>query len=88
MPVTRSTTTRRLSPGRTRVRRSHVRVNRPAERPQTGAPAASAAADTVSARRAGGPQDFAFYACSCGSEFRAGVGISVGCPGCGAAQDW
>lgn len=88
MPVTRSTTLRRLSPGRTRVRESHPRVNRPAERSETGAVAASAAAETVSARRAGGPQDFAFYACGCGSEFRALVGIAVSCPGCGAAQDW
>ncbi len=88
MPVTRSTTTRRLPSGRTRVRQSHVRVNRPAQRPESGAVAASAAADTVSARRAGGPQDFAFYGCGCGSEFRAQVGIAVSCPGCGAAQDW
>ena len=43
---------------------------------------------TASARRAGGPQDRALYACGCGHAFKAPVSTSVGCPRCGARQAW
>jgi hypothetical protein len=55
----------------------------PAVRTQTpGAP------DTRAARRAGGPEDRALYACSCGYAFKAAVSTSVGCPHCGTRQAW
>ena len=44
--------------------------------------------ETVSAKRAGGPQDNAFYTCSCGCAFTAAVSTSVGCPHCGTSQAW
>ncbi len=44
--------------------------------------------ETESARRAGGPEDRALYACSCGHAFKAPVSTSVGCPRCGARQAW
>jgi hypothetical protein len=40
------------------------------------------------ARRSGGPQDQALYACECGFAFKAEVTTSVGCPHCGTAQAW
>lgn len=40
------------------------------------------------AKRAGGPQDHAFYACDCGYAFTAAVTTSVGCPHCGTNQAW
>jgi hypothetical protein len=40
------------------------------------------------ARRSGGPQDHALYACECGFAFKAEVTTSVGCPHCGCAQAW
>ena len=43
---------------------------------------------TGSARRAGGPEDRALYACACGHAFTAPVSTSVGCPRCGAGQAW
>jgi hypothetical protein len=43
---------------------------------------------TDSARRAGGPEDRALYACACGHAFKAPVSTSVGCPRCGASQAW
>ncbi|MGI8595659.1 MAG: hypothetical protein ACR2ML_15125 [Solirubrobacteraceae bacterium] len=39
-------------------------------------------------RRAGGPQDRALYACSCGYAFEASVTASVHCPRCGGEQAW
>ena len=39
-------------------------------------------------RDAGGPQDRALYACSCGASFQAPVSASVCCPRCAAAQAW
>lgn len=45
-------------------------------------------AATVSARRAGGPQDSALYECGCGCRFRAAVSTTVGCPACGGGQTW
>jgi hypothetical protein len=52
----------------------------------TGADAS--ATETDSARRAGGPEDRALYACACGHAFTAAVSTSVGCPRCGTAQAW
>ena len=43
---------------------------------------------TQLAKRAGGPQDRALYACSCGYAWTADVTASVGCPHCGAEQAW
>ena len=82
MPATTFTSARRAATRRNpRVRVSHV------PRHGTTAPLGPDAA-TVSARREGGPQDFALYICSCGSSFDAAVSACVDCPACGAAQDW
>jgi hypothetical protein len=40
------------------------------------------------ARESGGPEDRAFYTCSCGYAFDADVSTSVTCPHCGTAQAW
>ena len=40
------------------------------------------------AREAGGPQDHAFYACSCGHAFAEDVTTHVACPKCGGEQSW
>ena len=40
------------------------------------------------AKRSGGPEDHALYACSCGYAFKAEVSTSVGCPHCGTSQAW
>jgi hypothetical protein len=40
------------------------------------------------AKRSGGPEDRALYACSCGYAFKAEVSTSVGCPHCGTSQAW
>ena len=63
-----------------------IRSVRPA--PPATRTASAAAQPTVSARRAGGPQDRALYACSCGFVFKASVSTSVGCPHCGTRQAW
>ena len=39
-------------------------------------------------REFGGPEDKAFYTCSCGYAFDADVTTSVTCPHCGAGQAW
>jgi len=39
-------------------------------------------------REAGGPDDRASYACSCGLVFDAAVTTSVSCPRCGVDQAW
>jgi transcription initiation factor IIE alpha subunit len=39
-------------------------------------------------RESGGPEDLAFYTCSCGYAFDAAVTTSVTCPHCGAGQAW
>jgi len=39
-------------------------------------------------RESGGPEDRAFYTCSCGYAFDAAVTTSVTCPHCGAGQAW
>ncbi len=46
------------------------------------------ASPTQLAKRAGGPQDRAYYTCGCGFAFTAAVSTSVGCPHCGTAQAW
>ena len=43
---------------------------------------------TRDARRGGGPEDRALYACMCGYAFRAAVTTSVDCPHCGTEQAW
>ena len=43
---------------------------------------------TRDARRGGGPEDRALYACLCGYAFRAAVTTSVDCPHCGTEQTW
>jgi hypothetical protein len=40
------------------------------------------------AKRSGGPEDRALYACGCGHAFKAEVSTSVGCPRCGTSQAW
>lgn len=40
------------------------------------------------ARRAGGPQDRAFYTCDCGFAWTGNVSTTVGCPHCGTEQAW
>ena len=40
------------------------------------------------ARRGGGPEDSALYACMCGYAFQAAVTTSVHCPHCGTQQAW
>ena len=40
------------------------------------------------ARRSGGSQDRALYACGCGYAFKASVTTTVGCPNCGQQQAW
>jgi hypothetical protein len=39
-------------------------------------------------RESGGPEDRAFYTCSCGYAFKAEVSTSVTCPHCGTGQAW
>jgi hypothetical protein len=60
-----------------------TRAVRPA--PQRPAPEP---AEVRAARRAGGPEDRAFYSCMCGYAFTANVTTSVGCPHCGTEQAW
>ena len=74
-------TSRRKPPVRRRSGEVHAR-------PQRGASVTATLAATVSARRAGGPQDAALYRCACGCDFYAAVSTSVGCPVCGGGQEW
>jgi hypothetical protein len=67
------------------------RLARPAPRPvRAEAPASPAVppSPTQLARRAGAPQDNAFYSCGCGYAFTAAVSTTVGCPHCGTSQAW
>jgi hypothetical protein len=50
--------------------------------------AAHESPETSAARRGGGPEDRALYACMCGFAFKAAVTTSVGCPHCGTEQAW
>jgi hypothetical protein len=52
------------------------------------APATREVAERRDARRGGGPQDKALYACGCGYAFTAPVTTSVACPHCGTDQAW
>jgi hypothetical protein len=61
------------------------RTTRPAARD---APAPSEPPEVRAARRGGGPEDTALYACMCGFAFKAAVTTSVGCPHCGTEQAW
>jgi hypothetical protein len=62
-------------------RRAHLVSVRPPEP----TPAAKA---SKRARESGGPEDRAFYTCSCGYAFEADVTTSVACPHCGTSQAW
>jgi hypothetical protein len=60
-------------------------------RPHAGRPARARAAvlqTLARAKRSGGPEDRALYACACGHAFKAEVSTSVGCPRCGTSQAW
>lgn len=82
--------TTRLPKRRTPARSK--RTARPAQRVQRAeppsVPLSPEAAETRDARRGGGPQDRALYACSCGYAFTATVTTSVHCPHCGTEQAW
>jgi len=76
------------APGRRSRGVTHRRAPAPAAPPE---PAPEAAGDLVDERRlreAGGPDDRAQYACTCGYVFHADVSTSVACPHCGAGQAW
>ena len=64
-------------------RRRSAHHDRPA--PQ---PAPRESQEAKAARRGGGPEDRALYACMCGFAFKAAVTTSVGCPHCGTEQAW
>ena len=49
---------------------------------------ATPCATTVAAKRCGGTEDTALYACGCGFAFTAEVTTTVGCPHCGTEQAW
>ena len=66
----------------TRPARRHVRLAHHA--PAVAKPLTQ----TQLAKRAGGPQDRAFYSCSCGFAWTTAVTASVGCPHCGTEQAW
>jgi hypothetical protein len=64
-----------------------LRLERPRLRARRRA-AAAPCASTLDAKRCGGTEDVALYACGCGYAFRAEVTTSVGCPHCGTEQAW
>ena len=66
----------------------HGRRGRAKRRHEPAPPAARKAAAQARAKRSGGPEDVALYACGCGYAFKAAVTTSVGCPQCGASQAW
>jgi hypothetical protein len=67
-------------------KRRHSHRTRSADRaPRHAAPEPP---ETRAARRGGGPEDSALYACMCGYAFKAAVTTSVGCPHCGTEQAW
>ena len=70
--------------------RTFPRTRRPARRDghTRTAPLAAPLDEVARHQRAGGPEDTALYACSCGLSFRADVSASVACPGCGVPQAW
>ena len=83
MPAITPTSTRRTAPARRRRSRSI-----PASAPHRQAAAAAPVTPTANAHRYGACEDRALYQCHCGCDFHAAVSTTVGCPACGAAQDW
>jgi rubrerythrin len=78
----------RVRPLRHATRRSAATARRPHLVPvRTPEPAPELRAEKR-ARESGGPEDRAFYSCSCGYAFEADVSTSVSCPHCGAGQAW
>ena len=73
--------TRRMSPAQ---RRPHLV---PVPQPAVPEPSPEVKASRR-ARESGGPEDRAFYTCSCGYAFDAHVTTSVACPHCGITQAW
>lgn len=76
---------------RVRPLRHSTRRMQPAPRRPHLVPAPEASPEVKASRRAresGGPEDRAFYTCSCGYAFDADVTTSVVCPHCGATQAW
>jgi hypothetical protein len=73
----------------TRIPKRRTRRSRRASAGANPAPARAAEPPEVrAARRGGGPEDHAPYACMCGFAFTAAVTTSVGCPHCGTEQAW
>ena len=75
--------------GAMRTRTTRQTERRPERRESHPAPRRAAIAtheDRV--RDAGGPQDQAFYRCSCGYAFEGDVSTHVACPHCGTDQAW
>ena len=78
----------RVRPLRQATRRSHPAPRR-AHLTSVPAPAPSPEHKAEQrARESGGPEDRAFYTCSCGYAFDADVSTSVVCPHCGTTQAW
>jgi hypothetical protein len=76
---------------RVRPLRQAIRRDIPAPRSRshlTSVPAPPELKAEKRARESGGPEDRAFYTCSCGYAFDADVSTSVTCPHCGTAQAW
>jgi hypothetical protein len=76
---------------RVRPLRHPTRRTPPAPRRPHLIPSPEPSAEVKASRRAresGGPEDTAFYTCSCGYAFDAAVSTSVACPHCGATQAW
>jgi hypothetical protein len=65
-----------------------ARHHRAGGRPSAGPRPAAVKPRTRRLRTSAPTQDAALYACGCGHAFLAGVSTSVGCPCCGATQDW
>jgi hypothetical protein len=76
----------RVRPLRQATRRDHPAPRR-AHLTSVPAPAPELTAEKR-VRESGGPEDRAFYTCSCGYAFDAEVTTSVTCPHCGAGQAW
>ncbi len=68
--------------------RPTTRHRRASASPKDPASGSTAVRQTDRARRAGGPQDRAVYACGCGHLFQATVTASTPCPRCGENQAW
>ena len=75
----------RVRPLRPATRRDHPA---PRRAHLTSVPAPRELTAEKRVRESGGPEDRAFYTCSCGYAFDAEVTTSVTCPHCGAGQAW